>query len=50
MRSNWRARCEATDDLILAGMLTILVLTFVGGFFLFVVALAGLLTGGAVGG
>ena len=49
MRSNWRARCEATDDLILAGMLTILVLTFVGGFFLFVVALAALLTGETVG-
>jgi len=43
-KSGWRARCAANDDLLLAAMLAVAVIAFVGGFFLFIVALADLAT------
>jgi len=42
-KSGWRARCAATDDLLLAAMLAAAVIGFVGGFFLFVGELAELM-------
>lgn len=46
MRGTWRARCAATDDLILAGITAVVAIVFLVGFLLFVFELAELLSGG----